>query len=71
MSATIDNAERVDPRTLKVGDIVFDIWGNTYTLNKVKHFKHRVRFTRSDDYVDFFLYNSGTVTIVRGNDARY
>jgi hypothetical protein len=58
-------AERIDIRDLRITDKVFDIFGNEYTLTKVKHYKHWVRFIRSDGEPTFLYYSLGTMTVIR------
>lgn len=48
----------VATRNLEAGMTVWDIWGNEYTLDKVIHFKHGCRTTRSDGEVEWFDYTN-------------
>lgn len=50
------NTSSVATRNLEAGMTVWDIWGNEYTLDKVTHFKHGCRTTRSDGEVEWFDY---------------
>lgn len=62
----------VEPRSIKgtaedlaVGDTLFDVWGDTHKITKVRKLKNGVKTTRDDGVTDVWQ-NGESVTFIVG-----